>query len=81
MERYTIEVRDEAAASLRDVADASGVSVEDVISGLVERTHVKRADDDWVSELIAMTRPGVVINSPDRMTWERQVPFEYNDFS
>ncbi|GGZ01209.1 hypothetical protein ACFSTD_08480 [Novosphingobium colocasiae] len=81
MERYTIDVPDEAAASLREAAQASGVSVEDVIGGLVERTYAKRAPDDWVHELIAMTRPGIEMNSPGRMPWEREVPWEYDDFS
>ena len=80
MERYTIEVREEAAASLRDVAEANGVSVEDELRGLVERVYVKRAPDDWVNELIAMTRPGVDLHVPERQVWERQVPFEYDDF-
>jgi len=80
MERYTIEVRDDAASSLRDTADAKGVSVEAEISNLVARTYAKRADDDWVHELIAMTRPGVEHFGPDRLSWERQVPWEYDDF-
>jgi hypothetical protein len=37
--------------------------------------------DDWVHELIAMTRPGIDFRLPDRMPWERQVPFEFDDFS
>ena len=36
--------------------------------------------DDWVHELIEMTRPGVEINWPVRGPWERVVPFEFDDF-
>ena len=81
MERYTIEIREEAASSLRDTADAKGVTVEDEISSLVARTYAKRTDDDWVHELIAMTRPGVEDVGPSRWSWERQVPWEYDDFA
>ncbi len=37
--------------------------------------------DDWVHELIAMTRPGVEINVQSRGLGERVVPFEFDDFS
>jgi hypothetical protein len=37
-------------------------------------------NDDWVHELIAMTRPGVEIQFPAREINERQVPFVYDDF-
>jgi len=36
---------------------------------------------DWVHKLIAMTRPGVEIEFPERSLGERPVPFEYDDFS
>lgn len=36
--------------------------------------------DDWVHELIEMTRPGVEINWPVRGPWERAIPFEFDDF-
>lgn len=36
--------------------------------------------DDWVHELIAMTRPGVEIQFPVRRIDEREVPFVYDDF-
>ena len=38
-------------------------------------------DDDWVHELIAMTRPGVEIRFPLRAIHERVIPFQYDDFS
>ena len=81
MERYTIEVRSEAADSLRQTAAANGRSVEDEIGGLVERTYAMRANDDWVHELIAITRPGVEIRFPDRSLADRVIPFQYDDFS
>lgn len=37
--------------------------------------------DDWVHELIAMTRPGVEIHLPFRELGGRVCPFEYDDFS
>ena len=37
--------------------------------------------DDWVHELIAMTRPGIDFSLASRESWERQVPFEFDDFS
>ncbi|CAN5318708.1 hypothetical protein BH10PSE15_BH10PSE15_13630 [soil metagenome] len=37
--------------------------------------------DDWVHELIAMTRPGVEIEFPNRTLSDRVIPFEYDDFS
>lgn len=37
--------------------------------------------DDWVHELIAMTRPGIDFQMPSRQSWERQVPFAFDDFS
>jgi hypothetical protein len=36
--------------------------------------------DDWVHELIAMTRPGVEIEFPVRSIADRPVPFVYDDF-
>jgi hypothetical protein len=36
--------------------------------------------DDWVHELIAMTRPGVEIEFPARDINDRAVPFVYDDF-
>ena len=36
--------------------------------------------DDWVHELIAMTRPGVELNFPFRGLRDRVVPFEFDDF-
>ena len=80
MERYTIEVREDAVPFLYDAADAKGVSVEEEIGSLVQRTYAKRADDDWVHEVIAMTRPGAEIQFPARSIDEREVPFVYDDF-
>jgi len=39
------------------------------------------AADDWVHELITLSRPGVDFRLPSRMPWERPVPFEFDDFS
>ena len=36
--------------------------------------------DDWVHEVIAMTRPGVEIQFPVRAINEREIPFVYDDF-
>ena len=36
--------------------------------------------DDWVHELIEMTRPGIEINRPARGLQERVIPFEFDDF-
>lgn len=36
--------------------------------------------DDWVHEVIAMTRPGVEIRFPARAIDEREIPFVYDDF-
>lgn len=48
----------------------------------VETPEVSIASsDDWVHELIAMTRPGVEIEFPNRMLSDRVIPFEYDDFS
>jgi plasmid stability protein len=80
VERYTIEVPDEAADVLREQAAANGRSVEDEIGGLVERTLAKRTDDDWIGELIALTRPGVDIRFPIRSPAGRVIPFQYDDF-
>ncbi|MEH3107374.1 MAG: hypothetical protein PGN09_08840 [Sphingomonas fennica] len=79
MERYTIEVDDAALASLREVAEARGISIEEAIGGLVETTYAPNATDDWVHELIAMTRPGVDFTLPDRLPWERPLPFADHD--
>ncbi|WP_375393829.1 hypothetical protein [uncultured Sphingomonas sp.] len=37
--------------------------------------------DDWVHEVIAMTRPGIEIEFPVRAINEREIPFVYDDFS
>lgn len=37
--------------------------------------------ENWVDELIAMTRPGVEIEFPLRTLGGRIIPFEYDDFS
>ncbi len=37
--------------------------------------------DDWVHESIAMTRPGVDFRLPSRLANDRQVPWEFDDFS
>lgn len=53
---------------------------------MANRVNEKRAPftaievDDWVHELIALTRPGVEIEFPAREIEERQVPFVYDDF-
>jgi plasmid stability protein len=80
MERFTVEIGDEATRALRDRAESHGRSVEEEIGGLVQRSAAKRTDDDWVSELIAMTRPGVEIDWPARTIEQRGVPFLYDDF-
>ena len=38
-------------------------------------------DDNWVHELIAMTRPGVEINLFRRGLGDRIMPFQFDDFS
>lgn len=81
MERYTIEVRDEAVSSLRDAAAAKGVTVETELGALVDRAIGLRTDDDWVHDLIAMSRPGIENFLPSRWSWERQTPFEFDDFN
>jgi hypothetical protein len=80
VERYTIEVRDEAVSTLRNAAEAKGVTVESELGALVDRAVGLRASDDWVHELIALTRPGVADFMPNRWSWERPIPFEYDDF-
>ncbi|WP_374943594.1 hypothetical protein [Sphingomonas sp.] len=79
MERYTIEVREDAVPFLHEAAEAKGVSVEEEIGRLVQRTYAKRAEDDWVHELIAMSRPGVDFEIP-RMPYDRQDVFAFDDF-
>lgn len=37
--------------------------------------------DDWVHELIEMTRPGVEINLANRGLRDRVIPFQFDDFS
>lgn len=37
-------------------------------------------NDDWVHELIAMTRPGIEINFPVRGLRDRVIPFQFDDF-
>jgi len=37
-------------------------------------------DDDWVHELIDMTRPGMEIEFPPQSFTDRQPPFVYDDF-
>lgn len=51
-------------------------------SGSAQGLGVSRKDwgDDWVHELIEMTRPGVEINWPVRGLRERVIPFEFDDF-
>jgi plasmid stability protein len=80
VERITIEIPDDTAAQLREAAEAHGRTVEEEVGGLVERTYVKRTEDDWVHELIAMSRPGVELTWPNRMPWERRLPFGFDDF-
>ena len=46
----------------------------------ISEPHVV-ASDDWVHELIAMTRPGVEINLPMRGLSDRVIPFQFDDFS
>lgn len=36
--------------------------------------------DEWVHEVIAMTRPGVEIQFPARAIDEREIPFVTDDF-
>ena len=38
-------------------------------------------DDNWVHELIAMTRPGVEVNLFHRGLADRVMPFQFDDFS
>lgn len=37
--------------------------------------------DDWVHESIEMTRPGVDLRLPGRLAYDRQVPWEFDDFN
>lgn len=37
--------------------------------------------DDWVHESIAMTRPGIDLHLPSRLAYDRQIPWEFDDFS
>jgi hypothetical protein len=37
--------------------------------------------DDWVHELIEMTRPGAEINLHNRGLGDRVIPFQFDDFS
>lgn len=37
--------------------------------------------DDWVHELIEMTRPGAEINLEVRGLGDRVIPFQFDDFS
>ena len=37
--------------------------------------------DDWVHELVEMTRPGAEINLNPRGLGDRIVPFQFDDFS
>jgi len=37
--------------------------------------------DDWVHELIEMTRPGAEINLSFRGLGDRIIPFQFHDFS
>lgn len=48
--------------------------------GSAESGRQKDWGDDWVHELIEMTRPGVEINWPVRGLQERAIPFEFDDF-
>jgi hypothetical protein len=57
--------------------DRAGFRVNAAAAGPPDRTDW---GDDWVHELIAMTRPGVEIEFPAREINEREVPFVYDDF-
>ena len=37
--------------------------------------------DDWVHESIEITRPGIDLRQPSRLAFDRQVPWEFDDFS
>lgn len=65
VERITIDVSDEALPLLREVAETHGLSVEEEVRSLVERTYTRRAEDDWVTELIAIAG-GVGMDLPER---------------
>ena len=62
----------------------------------MERASIRRADlpedasgsevpvtpsDDWVNELVAMTRPGMDMELPPRAFISRPPPFVFDDFS
>jgi hypothetical protein len=40
-----------------------------------------RASENWVRELVALTRPGCEIQFPVRQIGDRDLPFVYDDFS
>jgi hypothetical protein len=60
-----------------DSHEISKTNIESAISDSSEDAF----GDDWVHELIAMTRPGVEINFPFRALNDRPVPFEFDDFN
>ncbi len=65
MERITIDVPDDTAAQLREAAEAHGLTPEEELRGLVERTYAMRETDDWVRELIEIAG-GVGMDLPER---------------
>jgi hypothetical protein len=46
-----------------------------------DTSRADETSDNWVDELIAMTRPGVEINFPVRRIDDRPIPFAYDDFN
>ena len=66
-DRFTFEVTDEAAArALREQAAARGQSVEAELDELVRKTYAAHyetvpagPEENWVDELIRITRPGI----------------------
>jgi threonine dehydrogenase-like Zn-dependent dehydrogenase len=60
----------------RQIASADA-SIEGAVTNDAPTTDF---GDDWVHEIIAMTRPGVEIQFPVRSIDEREVPFAYDDF-
>ena len=72
MDRHRTDKPEEVRTGAHDPADA-GLPAESPADG-------RDWGDDWVHELIAMTRPGVEIEFPVRRIDEREVPFVYDDF-
>jgi plasmid stability protein len=70
VERFTFEVTDEEAAqALREQAAAHGRSVEAELDALVRKTYstqngaeAEPPGEEWVDELIRITRPGFEID-------------------